>query len=312
MITKNKFSYILWNSVSESADKRYRHHLIKVYTNKQNEFLTELKSYMQMAHEDARQHLRRVLGTPLDPLGELTGIDPAENYPQLYDMHTLKGYFGEIFAGLIAEHCSPFGEDTWKVPAFLFRFHLVELQQLEQLSQTGGKANRNYGRTGDDCLAFQLDNNGQIVRSLYCEAKCTASHRSKSVSDAFEKVSKSEIVDIPRLIEILLDSTEPNASQWVDALRQFRLSIRLGTLPPDYERCDMVCYVCRRPGPKDDRTRLPIDRPHPNYKAKRRLEAVEVQLPDVEGLIREVYGIKDSTEVLDPTDGTNKDNDNNL
>ncbi len=151
----------------ESTDHRYRHQRIIIYANKLNEFIAELTLYVQKAHEDAKQHLRKVLGNSLDPLASSIEVDPTEGYPQLFDMNTLKGYFGEIFAGLIAEHCSPFGEDNWKVPAFLFRFHLVEFQQLEQLRQTtGGKAHRNLGRTGDDCLAFQMNGKGQIIPLL--------------------------------------------------------------------------------------------------------------------------------------------------
>src|SRR5258708_27178695 len=133
MITQSKLSPLLSNFVEESADKRYRHCVIKIYANKLDEFTAELTLYVQKAHEDAKQHLRKPLGISLDPLGAPIEVDPAEGYPQLFDMRTLKGYFGEVFAGLIAEHCAPFGEKTWKVPAFLFRFHDVAFQHLELL-----------------------------------------------------------------------------------------------------------------------------------------------------------------------------------
>ena len=307
MIVRSQFSALLSNSVTESVDKRYRHHRIIIYANKLNAFVGELTLYVQKAHEDAKQHLRKVLGNSLDPLVSSTEDDPAKDYPQLFDMITLKGYFGEVFAGLIAEHCSPFGEDNWKVPAFLFRFHIVEFQQLEQLRQTGGKAHRNFGRTGDDCLAFQMDDKGQITRSLYCEAKCTAKHDLKLIADAHEKVSKSVLVDIPRLIEVLLDSTEPDAPKWIDALRQLRLKPI-----PKHERSDLVSYVCRSPGSGESWARLPSDKPHPKYTAGRRLEAVEFHLPDVESLIREVYGIKDVTGVLVPEVSATEDYDKGI
>lgn len=307
MMTKNKFSYLLWNSVTESADKRYRHHLIKVYANKQNDFIAEMTSYVQKAHEDAKQYIRRALGDPLDPIGYSIENDPAEGYPETLDMHTLKGYFGEIFAGLIAEYCSPFGEDTWKVPAFLFRYHKAAFDHLELMRQTGEPAHHIPGRLGDDCLAFQLDDKGQIVRSLYCEAKCTANHRPQSILDAFEKVSKAVIVDVRPLIYILLDSTEPDASQWIEALRKHYLHPI-----PEYERCDLISYVCRVPDPRESRERLSTKGPHPKYTANRRLEAVEVQLPNVESTIQEVYGIKDATGVLVSAFNANKDDHTDL
>jgi hypothetical protein len=307
MITRSKLSSLLSNSVTESKDKRYRHQRIIIYANKLNEFATELTLYMQKAHEDAKQHIRKVLGNSLDPLAPSTEVDPDEGYPQSLDMSTLKGYFGEVFAGLIAEHCAPFGENNWKVPAFLFRFHEAAFQHLELLRQTDTEPHPIPGRTGDDCLAFQMDNKGQINRSLFCEAKCTASHDSHLINDAHEKVSKAVLVDIPRVIEVLLDSTDPDAPKWIEALKQLRLRPI-----PEHERCDLVSYVCRRPGPGERRVRLPLDKPHRKYTARRRLEAVEVHLPDVESLIREVYGIKDLTEVLASEISPNEDYDRDI
>src|SRR5258708_32598268 len=104
---------------------------------------------------------------------------------------------------------------VWEVPLYT-TFAMASL-----LRQTGRIAHTIFGRTGDDCLAFQLDNQGRILRSLYCEAKCTAGHSPKLISDAHEKVSKAVLVDIPRVIEVLQDSSEPDAPQWIDALRQF-------------------------------------------------------------------------------------------
>src|SRR5207248_2506322 len=116
---------------------------------------------------------------------------------------TLKGYFGEIFAAIIAQNFSPFELHNWEVPAFLFRHHLVEFQHLEAMRQQGSEAKYRPGRTGDDCLAFQRDGNGEIVRVLYCEAKCTVDHESGMIADAYEKASKSAIVDFLQVIEVL-------------------------------------------------------------------------------------------------------------
>jgi len=280
---------------------------VVIYANKQKDFVAELKFYVQKAQEDAKQHLRKAL-TPLDPLGHLTDYDPAEDYPQLLPMGTLKGYFGEVFAGLIAEYCSPFGENTWKVPAFLFRFHYTAFHYLELWRQTQSKKKSVTGRHGDDCLAFQLDSNGQIKRSLCCEAKCTADHDSHLVSKAYHQISRDGLASIKEVIEVLQDSSEPDAPQWIDALQQLWLNIRLGTLPPDYERCDLISYVCRRPGPRENWARLPTDKPHPQYTGARRLEAVEVHLPDIEGLIHEVYGITSTRENPDQGKSISEDN----
>jgi hypothetical protein len=198
MITQNKFSSWLQNLVTESADKKYRHRLFTEYLNTRDETLQALTAYVRNAHEDARRYLHELFSNTLDPFGTQSSFDPAEGYPELLEMKTLKGYFGEIFAGLIAEYFSPFGEDDWKVPVFLFRYHTVAFQELERIRQTGGKAKEIPGRTGDDCLAFQVNSEGEIIRYLYCEAKCTSGgHLPEKVALAHKKVSESAVVDLP-------------------------------------------------------------------------------------------------------------------
>jgi hypothetical protein len=171
---------------------------------------------------------------------------------------------------------------NWEVPAFLFRIHTVAFQQLEALSQTGNEAKEIPGRTGDDLLAFQRDSSGEIVRILYCEAKCTADHDSGMISKAYEKASKSVPVDFLQYIEVLRDSNKPSAWQWVDAIRRARSK-------KTHERYDLVSYICGR-HPKRNSVWLPTTKPHRNYKETRRLEAVETQLYDVDSLVQEVYG----------------------
>ncbi|WP_206208665.1 hypothetical protein, partial [Vogesella mureinivorans] len=96
-----------------------------------------------------RSRLRDLESDSLNPIP--SNLDPAKGYPEILHIQTLKGYFGETFAGIIALNFSPFGETDWEVPAFLFRFHLTEFQQLEFLQQVEDEeANLRPGRTGDD------------------------------------------------------------------------------------------------------------------------------------------------------------------
>lgn len=281
----------LSNSVTESKDKRYRHRLLKENPEQRLRIIPALKSYVQKAHDDMRRRIYKAAGISLDPLGSPPAYDLAEGYPECLHIQTLKGYFGEIFAGLVAENFSPFGYN-WKVPAYLFRFHKVSFEKLEIWRQTGEKPGIIPGRSGDDCLAFQRDEKGRIVRSLVCEAKCTPDHESKMISDAHEKVSEPNLkpVNLMELIEILLEYDDPESTQWVDSLRQLWLDKSI----TDYERCDLVSYVCgHSPVKGDGKTWIPADKPHEKYTGGRRLEAVEAHLCDVEGLVREVYGKKD-------------------
>lgn len=250
--------------------------------------MTDLKLLVQRANDDVLERLRKVDRYPLDPLG-CTDNSLANLFPQELHLQTLKAYFGEIFAGLTAERFSPFGEDGWKVPAFLFRFHDIAFRQLEKLRLTGETPGPIFGQRGDDCLAFQRDDTGRIIRSLVCEAKCTAGHRSTLISGAHTKVSADEPIplDIWRLVEVLLPRDDPISLQWAESLQK----LRQDPISTGYERCDLVAYICGRPPVKGRRrTWIPTDKPHPNYTARRRLQAVEAHLHDVNGLVREVYG----------------------
>ncbi len=150
--------------VGTSSDEVYRHILLQEDPSQTEEVIQELKQYVQNAHEDARRHFRDLAGYTLNPFEIQAKDDPVKDYPQALHLSTLKGYFGEIFAAIIAENFYPCGVNNWEVPAFLFRVHLVAFQQLEALNQTGDEAKEIPGRTGDDLLAFQRDSGGEIVR----------------------------------------------------------------------------------------------------------------------------------------------------
>lgn len=290
----------LSNSVSESEDKRYIHRLIKENLSQRDLILDELISIVKKAHDDARYRLRKLAGNSLKPFED--SPDPTEGYPERLHIQSLKGYFGEIFAGIIAENFAPFGEDDWEVPVFLFRVHVVEFQQLEFLNQTGETAKKRPGRTGDDCLAFRRNSEGVIISSLACEAKCTANHQTNMISEAHEKASAANIkpVDIPQLIEILQDYDNSFASEWVDALRR----LWLGKVEKNYQRYDLISYICGQ-HPIRNPTWISTETAHSNYTGGRRLEAVEIHLHDVEKLIKAVYtpqaNINVSTEVSSQT-----------
>ncbi len=136
--------------VQKATGGRYEHALAQENGHNRSSILPQLKVLISDAHEDARRRLRKLASGPLDPLNEPTAKDPAEGYPERLHIQTLKGYFGETIAGAVAENLHPFGMKDWTVPAYLFRFHLVEFQQLDMMDQTGDAAHIRPGRTGDD------------------------------------------------------------------------------------------------------------------------------------------------------------------
>ncbi|MFL5625478.1 MAG: DEAD/DEAH box helicase, partial [Ktedonobacteraceae bacterium] len=143
------------------------------------------------------------------------------------------------------------------------------------------------------------DRSGKIVRVLYGEAKCTADHDTEMISDAYKKAGESPIVDFLRIIDVLREKNDPSSEQWIDAIRRARGNAQ-------YERCDLVSYICGQ-HPKQNKVWLPTDKPHENYKAQRRLEAVETHLYDVETLIHEVYSSEQPTDNVMQPDQTQED-----
>jgi len=273
---------------TESSDKRYRHCLLKENLNRRSEIFEDLKSLVWQAHDDARRHFRGFIANSFDLLDSSHIPDLSTGYPEYFPLTTLKGYFGEIFAGLIAENFSPFGIDDWKVPAFLFRFHSVAFDQLEKIKETGEEPKAIFGRTGNDCFAFQLDKEGRIRRVLICEAKCTGSHDSDMITQAHQQISDSGSRPrrIWQLIEILEErSHDPDIRIWLSALD----GLRFGDVSEDYERCDLVSYVYGQL-PKRNPSRISQDAPHQKYTGERRIEAVEIHLHNVDELVQEVYG----------------------
>lgn len=282
VIPESLFPLWLESKVNNSHDQRYRHQFLEENTDWYEEGIQELKTYVHRAHEDARNHLRKLAASTLDPLGAPSSFDPSQGYPEQLDILTLKGYLGEIFAALIIEHFAPFGNPFWIVPAFLFRFHNLAYDRLEEI-RAGKPAKPTPGRTGNDCLAFQFDEQGKVLRVLCAEAKCSGQHDSTLIANAHAQIGKVDLVSMREVITILKEHNEPLMLAWAEGIREFWL------LDPDgrCERFDLVSYVCGQRPKKQ--TWLPVDHPHTSYQGGRRLEAVEIHLDDVESILQQVY-----------------------
>jgi len=282
----------LYSEVTENSDKNYRHNLIRENSTIRANVLEDIKPVIQKAHDDARFKLREFLRDTLDPLEEWDDeVDPAEGYPEVLDLTTLKGYFGEFFSGLVAENFSPFGEQNWRVPVFPFRFHNTAFDQLETYRQTGQMKKATYGRTGDDCVAFVLDGD-TIVKILFLEAKCSASYNLDMIADAHTKISSANQtpVELMRMVDVLKAYRQnPEAEVWIKAFRKLYRS------KDGSERFDCISYVCGQfpKRPRDKVSWINREEPHPHYQGSRKLEAVEVQLSDVNELVRFLYGKED-------------------
>ena len=279
--------------------KTHRRYELRVWREVNGNFAAvrdELIEYVQEALEDARLRIRRGFEDSLSPFSDPID-DPAAHYPAMLNRITLQGYLGETLAGLAVEHFGAFGNQDWHVPAFLFRFHDTEFQHLDLINERllmseehepDAVAERRPGRTGDDALAFRLDETGKITHVLALEAKCLVASNTDTINDAHAKLSAGprRPSGIRELITLLSDYETEEAQAWVARLLDlYREGFKT------VKRRDGLAYTVGH-SPKRPATRvswLPVDAPHPSYTVGRRFDAIEFQLEDLGGLVDTLY-----------------------
>lgn len=278
---------------TENPGHKYTHILFKENELDRKKIVIGLATYFNAAHEPARKRLRAPFKDSLHPLKPGTRSDPATGYPEALHINTLKGYFGELFTGIIAASYEHFGSTKWEVPVYLFHVHDVAFQQLELAKQTGDSVPHVPGRTGNDCLAFERKEDGSIKRVMFCESKCTKGHHIGLIRDNFRKLSKSNLVpvDILRTIEALKFLPENKKSQgWIVDLQNLYFGDTLLN-----ERTDLSCYVCGD-FPKRTPTRISTKEPPAEYTRGRKIAAIEAHISDVEELVKSIYGLLGTSE----------------
>lgn len=275
-----------WFVAELTASGAYRHLKLTELAERRAAGLAELEILAREAHRDAGERLNALMAISLDPMDP--GVETAAQqlkYPDALGTTTLQGYLGEVFAGLIVENFDPH-EQTWLVPAFLFRTHSAAAQALERRRQLGGPATPIPGRTGDDALAFVKDADGRIAAWLYGEAKCTHDHAAALINAGHKQLSAAfyRPVDLTALIDILQSKPDAESAAWVDALRLL-LFVSAADAPP---RFDMFVYLCGR-HPKQAGSWMPTHEPSAHYAGGRNLEAIEVHLEDFDAVLTAAY-----------------------
>lgn len=285
--------------VAQPVSKSHHKYELRVWREVNANFAVlrdELIAYAQEALDDARARIRKGFEDNLSPFSDPVD-DPAKHYPAMLNRITLQGYLGETLAGLAVEHFGAFGKRDWHVPAFLFRFHDQEFQHLDLINERflmgeahdpDAVAEKRPGRTGDDALAFRLDQAGKITHVLALEAKCLVRSNSGIIADAHGKLAAGtgRPSGIRELITLLSDYETDEAQAWVARLLElYRDGFRTA------KRRDGLAYTVGG-SPVRPATRvswLPVDAPHPSYTAGRRFDAMEFQLEDLEGLVDTLY-----------------------
>jgi hypothetical protein len=254
----------------------------------------ELAAYLDEAFEDARNKLRRGFEDALSPFRDAE-LDPAANYPALLHRVTLQGYLGETLAVIAVEHWGAHGQADWQVPVFLFRFHDQEFQHLEFINErirSGMEHNpdevreQRPGRTGDDGLAFRMNENHIITDVLTLEAKCLSENRNAKIDEALTKLAVGGALPsgIRELINLLEDYDTPEAEIWQEALIRLRAETRQRP-----NRFDGIAYACGSIPVAPRTSWMPTTGARPAYTVNRSLEAMEFQFADLRGLIGILY-----------------------
>ena len=284
-----------WLRGSRTVSTRYTHIRIDEDPPSRSKGLGELARLVAKAHSDAVDHIAALEHETLDPLtsSDTRTLEPRLDYPWGLHTSTLQGYLGEILAGLIAENFSPHNA-KWQVPMFLFRFHNSALEFLEARSQTGAAPHPIPGRSGEDCVAFELGAANRIVGVMFCEAKCTHSHDSTLIASGHGQLSDSHLrapADTLQIIWALKERNDVDAQHWVAALRTLLYSLSTASPAPRGarpRRRDLFVYVCGRTrsngGPWLDPHKC-----HPRYTARRALAATEVHFDDFDQVLQAVY-----------------------
>ena len=273
----------------------YRFALLKEDVSNRDKVIPKIKELSQQAFYDWKQKIIEVRHIDLDPLDS----DDVKNKKQefankldqllsIFDDRTLQGYFGEILGGAIILGFSPFDNDEWDIPVFLYRHHIHGYDAFEKWRQGGQLPKAVIGRAGEDNIAFWKDKNGKIIGELRCESKCTTGG-SDLVDDAHEKFKDSTYVspEIFRILEILKDySSDPIAVEWTKALRDYQWNAG--------EPKHIICYVCGESPkrPKDRVSWIKSDAPHKTYNSSRPLQVFEIHISNIPDLIDFIFDQK--------------------
>ncbi|RXE87259.1 aminotransferase [Pseudoalteromonas sp. A757] len=157
-----------WLEQNSSFSKGYGHLLMEQIKDADDKLLSALKLYFESAHLDARNVFHDFMGISLHPDDEQQA---AISYPTSLHLTTLKGFFGEVLAGLLAEGYDFVGHHDWNVPVFLFRFHDDAKKYLYTLVRDPNQKRQTIGRLGTDFIGVSIVDNGEVARLISGEAK---------------------------------------------------------------------------------------------------------------------------------------------
>lgn len=131
--------------------------------------ITEFRPYFESAHLDAREAFHRSARISLHPEAGVTGTHAT--YPNCLPAKTVRGLFGEVMTGMIAQAYPLVGGKTWRIPIFLFRYHGPVERYIFDLVRDPTKVKEVHGRPGNDFIGLELASDGRVSGFIAGEAK---------------------------------------------------------------------------------------------------------------------------------------------
>lgn len=147
----------------------YGHLLLEEKVETDRAFAKELIDYFESAHLDARKCFHKLARISLHPDAGDEACDAQ--YPGSLPLTALKGLFGEVMCGMMAENYEFVGKHEYLIPVFLFRNHEDAGQYIYTLSRDPSRTREVLGRKGDDFIAIVVDEDGKVTRFIAGEAK---------------------------------------------------------------------------------------------------------------------------------------------
>lgn len=265
--------------------------------------ISELRPYFESAHQDAREVFHAAARISLHPEDGEKG-DHA-TYPNCLPPKTVRGLFGEVMCGIVAENYSLVGGKTWRVPIFLFREHAPVARYIFDLVRDPARIKEVHGRPGNDFIGLELDADGTILAFIAGEAKWRADLTASTIDGIMKGDGKGKgaarvwadngvwndintALLIPQGIQQICDLLKmKDRDGYARTILSLDQALLTDVGPP---RTDMVLIAGNRAATRAVGTALlPTAAPPAEYKAARPLQIVEIVFLGGEDMIERLY-----------------------
>lgn len=265
--------------------------------------VAELRPYFESAHCDAREVFHKAARISLHPEDGGRGVHAT--YPNCLPAKTIRGLFGEVACGLVAENYTLVGGKSWRVPIFLFREHAPVARYIFDLVRDPSRIKEVHGRPGNDFIGLELASDGSVLAFIAGEAKWRGDLTASTINDIMKGDGKGKgaarvwadngvwneintALLIPQGLQQICDLLKTKGPGNYDrTILSLDEALLTDSGPP---RTDLVLIAGNRSASRAAGTSLlPTIAPPTEYKAGRPLQIVEMVFVGGEDIIERLY-----------------------